>query len=189
MITMWRQYASMIFHSVGSENLVADAHAAAVGRKRTGQPIGPLLVLEVDCPEGDSFSQLDVDAAAVGDIRKTAVRCVVLKVHPAEADQDFGVGSGPLKAQPFDGKPGSDQVVVLTDVEVGIEAQPARLGFDLNPARELHIHIGAIAIEAVGAGLSDRSTLVVGLKNVAQEAGVDGKTLRVGGGNRLRARG
>src|ERR1035437_1882049 len=189
MITMWRQYASMIFHSGGSENLVADANAAAVGRERAGQPVGPLLIFEVDGPEGDSFGQLDVHAAAVGDVSKAAVREVVFEIHSANAGEDFGVGGGALEAQPFEGKPGSDQVVVLTDVEVGIEAQPARLGFDLNPARELHIHIGAIAIEAVGAGLGDRSTLVVGLKNGAQEAGVDGKPLRVGGGNHLRVRG
>ena len=157
--------------SGGSENLVADAHASAVGRERGVRkpryirPPEPLLVLEVDGPEGDLLGELDVHAAAIGDVGVIVQDAAVLEVHPASANQEFGVGGGLPEAQPFDRQAGSDQVVVFADVEVGIETQPACLGFELNPASELQVHIGARAIEAVGAGFSDRSRGVVGLKS------------------------
>ena len=55
-------------------------------------------------------------------------------------------------------------------------------GLNLHPAAEVRVHIGAKAIEAIGAGFRDSVTRVIGLKDRTKSAGVQRETLPVAAG-------
>src|ERR1017187_44761 len=152
-----------------SKDPVAHAGAGAVGKQLAVQPAGPLLILEV-AAQADLVGQFEVRAAAIGDVSKAAVRVVVLKVHLADADQHLGIGSCPHEFEAVQRNAGARKVVVLIDALELVKAKPAAFGLKLNPVRELHVHEGANAVKAIGAGLRHSKSGVVGLKYRAQAA-------------------
>ncbi len=122
-------------YSEALENPVADATAEAVWmqlRILIHIPTGPLLVFEVDSAHGPAVRELVIQAAAIDEISAAAARCVELEIHVANAEQELTVWR--VLTPCMDRHTGTDEVIVLMDIDELVEAQPACFRFNLHPA-------------------------------------------------------
>jgi PAS domain S-box-containing protein len=122
-----------------SENLVTDSDAAAIGMQRPVDPVRPLLVFNVDRPEGQTPAELHINAPAVSDVGKPAVGIVVLEIHFGKPEQYLAIRSEASELMNRNAR--ADQVIILADIDILVEPQPASLCLYLDPAAESHINV------------------------------------------------
>jgi len=71
----------------------------------------------------------------------------------------------------MDGETRANQIVVLADAIELIEAEPATLGFGLNPSGKPDIDKSADAVQAIGRRPRRKKSCIVGLKSGSEAAG------------------